>query len=162
MVLIKKVVKYLLANPFYSAVVVVCGIAILAVILAICVKASKAKKTTAPPQTQTQPNPDVLVKEPTPLTQTTTNEPVENFAVLDVEEVKEVPSPTQSIKNTDIETNQSSELVNETSNFDIDFSPKVENQQTATIVSYETASTEKAPSTTIQKVKEENVVEVIE
>ena len=44
MELIKKVVKYLLANPLYAVVVAVCCVAILAVMIAICVKSSKAKK----------------------------------------------------------------------------------------------------------------------
>lgn len=44
MELIKKVIKYLLENPFYAAVVAVCCVVILAVIIALCVKKSKLKK----------------------------------------------------------------------------------------------------------------------
>ena len=47
MVLIKKVVKYLLANPLYAVVVAVCCVAIFAVVIALCVKASKSKKSNA-------------------------------------------------------------------------------------------------------------------
>ena len=47
MALIKKVIEYLLENPFYAIVVAVCCVVILAVIIAICVKKSKIKKGNA-------------------------------------------------------------------------------------------------------------------
>ncbi|MBR2340910.1 MAG: DUF1508 domain-containing protein [Clostridia bacterium] len=47
MELIKKVLNYLLENPFYAVVVAVCFVAIVAVIIALCVKSSKSKNKQA-------------------------------------------------------------------------------------------------------------------
>lgn len=149
MVLIKKVVKYLLANPFYAAVVIVCGIAILAVIIAIFVKASKAKKSTDTPTPQTQP---------------TTSNPVESSILLATEEIEEVSTPTQSVENNVAETSQSSEIKSEMPNDELanSFETKSQRQEFATKVKAETSSTQEVSFTPIQDVKEENPIEIVE
>ena len=141
MVLIKKVVKYLLANPFYAAVVIVCGIAILAVIIAIVVKASKAKKSTDTPTPQTQP---------------TTSNPVESSILLATEEIEEVSTPTQSVENNVAETSQSSKIKSEMPNDELanSFETKSQRQEFATKVKAETSSTQEVSFTPIQDVKE--------
>ena len=83
MLLIKKVVKYLLANPFYAVIVAVCCVAILAIAIAIFVKISKAKKTATPSTTQPQSQPSF----PEPTIEKDTS-PVEPKVVEDFEETQ--------------------------------------------------------------------------
>ena len=105
MELIKKVVKYLLANPLYAVVVAVCCVAILAVMIALCVKSSKAKKAqiTQPAvekkSNQTDavsaPKQDEIPKEAQKVEQAeptkTVNEPIKSVSEEKAEAEKEAP-----------------------------------------------------------------------
>ena len=135
MELIKKVIKYLLENPFYAGVVAVCCVVILAVIIALCVKKSKLKKVKKQTPVvegksvteqvivsdqkadtnETQKNEDVKPAEPTISSKKAEDEQAVYTEVKVETEPKDTPAKeTINIKTSSVKEQTSNEDANET------------------------------------------------